>query len=53
MVTPLVPRYGEIVGRVYERLGWDPRKFKGVRLEMKYPPLSSSVVLSSPLPEGS
>ncbi len=53
VVTPLVPRYGEIVGRVYERLGWDPRKFKGVRLEMKYPPLSSSVVLSSPLPEGS
>jgi len=48
--TPLVPRYSEYVRKVYERLGWDPTAFRGVRLHMEYPPLGSNVILRFPLP---
>jgi hypothetical protein len=51
VVTSIVPRYGEMVDRVYARLGWDPSSFGGMRVEMKHPPLTSRVVLSYALPE--
>ena len=48
--TPLVPRYAQLVKRVYERMNWTPQRFKGVRLLMDYPPLGSDVILRFPLP---
>lgn len=51
VATPMAPRYGEIIDRVYERLAWDPQDFRGYRYEMKYPPLPCTVVLSYELPE--
>lgn len=45
VATPLVPRYAEMVQSVFERGGWDPRDFVGMRLEMDYPPLHSQVML--------
>lgn len=49
--TPLMPRYSELVGAVFERTDWDPKDFRALRLEMKYPPVNSTVVLRYLLPE--
>ena len=51
VVTPLAPRYGEIVEHVYRELEWDAQDFRGFRFEMKYPPLPCTVVLGYELPE--
>lgn len=51
VATKQVPKYSEIHDYIYERLGWDPSEFRGVRLEMKYPPLGSTVVQRFMLPE--
>ncbi|MCA9312380.1 MAG: hypothetical protein KDA21_14295, partial [Phycisphaerales bacterium] len=51
VATRLVPRYREIHDYVFKRLGWDPKAFCGVRLEMKYPPLDSTVMQRFCLPE--
>ena len=48
--TTLVPRYPQIVQKVYERMGWNPEDFRGTRLIMEYPPLGSNVLLRFPLP---
>jgi hypothetical protein len=48
--TPLVPRYSELIGKVYERMGWQPEQFRGIRLLMEFPPLGSNVILRFPLP---
>ena len=50
VTTPLVPRYGEIVAGVYQRMGWDPGSFRALRFEMKCPPLPSTVRLRYELP---
>ena len=47
--TPLVPRYPQLLQKVYERLEWNPEDFRGVRLLMKYPPLGANVILRFPL----
>src|SRR5262249_23769854 len=49
--TPLVPRYKQIVGRAYERMSWNPSDFRGLRVEMPHPPMSSRIVLRWRLPE--
>jgi hypothetical protein len=51
IATPNVPRYSEIVNHVYERMGWDGRRFRGCRMELMYPPLGSTVLLRFDLPE--
>jgi hypothetical protein len=51
VATSLVPHYAEIVRMVYERLDWTPSEFRGVRLQMPYPPFGSTVVLQFKLPE--
>ena len=51
VATPLVPRYAELVNTVYQRAGWDPNDFCGVRFVLKYPPFPSTVVFGFPLPE--
>jgi len=50
VTTPLVPRYSEMIDRVWERMAWNPKDFRGIRLHMKYPPLDSTVMLRFPLP---
>jgi len=50
LATPLAPRYEELVGRVYQRLDWEPQAFRGARFELTYPPLPYSVVQSYVLP---
>lgn len=49
--TPLVPGLPEMVGRVYERMGWDARSFRGYRLVMRYPALPSTVMIQHDLAE--
>lgn len=53
VATPLVPRYSEMQGFAFERLGWTPGDFRGIRLQMKYPPLGSTVVQRFGLPDRS
>ncbi len=50
VATPLVPRYAELVQRVVDRLGGDMGAFRGLRFELKYPPLGSTAVLRFDLP---
>jgi hypothetical protein len=49
--TPLVPRYEEMVDSVYERAGWDKRRFSGCRVILKYPPVPSMPSLRYDLPQ--
>ena len=51
VATPLVPRYSEMVQRVFDRAGWNPSDFAGVRVEMEYPPLHSQLMIRFPLPK--
>lgn len=48
--TPLVPDYDRLIGRVFERAGWNARDFVCLRLVMPYPPMPASVKLSYELP---
>jgi hypothetical protein len=48
--TALVPKYPSIVRYVYQRMGWDPAEFHGVRLLMEYPPLGANIILRFALP---
>lgn len=49
--TPLFAGYGRLMTRIYERMGWDPAQFRGVRLQTKYPPMGTNVSLRFALPE--
>lgn len=51
LATPRVPNYANMFTRVCERLGCRPSQMRAVRLEMKYPPLGSMVVLRFDLPD--
>jgi len=51
LATPLVPRYSQIAARVYERMGWKPSDFRGLRVEIPYAPMSSRVVMKWGLPD--
>lgn len=48
--TPRATRYTEFVRTMQERLGVDPADLRGIRVELKYPPLGSMVVFRYPLP---
>lgn len=50
--SPLIPRYAELMQSVFDRLGFPADEFRGHRLVLKHPPMNSTVVLRSPLPEG-
>mgnify|MGYP005724510193 CR=1 FL=1 len=50
VATTLVPHYSDMHGYIYERLGWDPSAFRAIRLEMKYPPLGSTIIQRFGLP---
>jgi hypothetical protein len=49
VATSMFPRYPALVGKVFERMGWDAREFRGMRLTMRHPPLASKVVMRWPL----
>lgn len=51
--TPAVPNYAKLASKVYERMNWDPKRFRGVRLTLDYPPLGSNVILRFLLPQNS
>ncbi|GJQ30138.1 MAG: hypothetical protein HBSAPP03_20220 [Phycisphaerae bacterium] len=51
VTTPSVPRYAEIAQSVYERLGYRPAEFRGIRMVMPYPPMNSMVVARWDLPK--
>jgi hypothetical protein len=44
-----VPRMGELVDAVFQRLGWSLEDFRAVRFEVAYPPFPSVAVLRVPL----
>lgn len=50
VATPLVPRYSDMQSYVFDRLGWKASDFQGVRFQMKYPPLGSTVIQRFELP---
>lgn len=50
-VTPIYPRYAELVDMAYRRVGWDPADFVGYRLVVKYPPMGTAVSVRFDLPE--
>ncbi len=49
--SPVVPRYEDLIARVFERGNWDRRDFRAFRLAVQYPPMHSTVVLRFELPE--
>lgn len=51
VATPAVPRYSRLAEFVYERMGWNPGDFSGLRVTIPFPPMSSRAVLRWPLPE--
>lgn len=51
VATPLVPRYAEMLQLVTKRLEIDAGEFRGLRFELKYPPLGSTAVLRFGLPD--
>ena len=44
MVSPDVPRYGEMLRQAFERAGWDGDDFVGYRFTMRYPPIPTVAV---------
>jgi len=51
VATPLVPRYSNLLSRVFSRMGWTPSDFSGLRLRIDFPPMSSRVVVRWRLPD--
>ena len=49
--TPLVENYTAMTDLVFERLGWKPEDFQAWRLEVKFPPLPATLIMSFPLQE--
>ena len=47
--TPRIERYTEMTELVFHRLGWDPHDFRAWRLEMQFPPLPATLIMSFPL----
>ncbi len=48
---PVFPRHGEVLESVLRASGWRAEDFHGLRLDLKYPPMPSLVVIEWPLPE--
>ncbi len=51
VATPLAPVLSRVAEKVYARMGWNADDFRGVRLQVQHPPMSSRVVLRWKLPE--
>jgi hypothetical protein len=51
VATPLAPALHRIAERVYSRMAWNPDDFRGIRLHVPHPPMSSRLVLRWQLAE--
>ncbi len=51
VATAMLPSYTKMASRVYEKMGWNPDDFVGLRLQIPFPPMSTRVVIRWPLPE--
>jgi hypothetical protein len=51
LTTPLVPPLSKIAARVYEQMDWNPKEFRGLRLQVPYAPMGSELAMRWPLPE--
>ncbi len=49
VATPLAPGIARVIDRVYSRLGHKAADFRGMRLTLRYPPMSSRLVMRWPL----
>jgi hypothetical protein len=49
--TALVPGYSKMLAWIYEQMGWRPEEFRGYRVQVPYPVMSSRVVIRWPLLE--
>lgn len=49
VATALVPGYNDLFNYVGQQTGWDLAEFRGIRLQIKFPPLGSTVMLRFPL----
>ncbi len=45
VASSLASQYAKVVDSAYARLGWKPSDFRGYRLEYRFPPMSSRVVV--------
>lgn len=50
VATMLAPRYDLLHAQIYQRMGWNPSEFRGFRVHLNHPPMSSRLVLRFPLP---
>jgi hypothetical protein len=50
LVTPLLPRYSNLVRDVFARLAWNADDFRAFRLSMPYPPVPTVALLRVRLP---
>lgn len=48
--TPLVPEYPRLLRTAFSARDWDPREFRGFRLQMRFPPIPSVLLLRFRLP---
>lgn len=51
IATPYIPRYAALMRYVFARLGVDHEDFIGHRFVLRYPPLSTAVIVRTQLPE--
>lgn len=50
VATSAVPRLAKLADHLYERMGWKPTEFRGVRLQMRFPPMGTQMVMRWKLP---
>lgn len=48
--TEHMPRHVELMQSIFERCGWNPKDFVGVRLQLQYPPMPSTAIIRYRLP---
>lgn len=51
VVTAEVAHYPKLIDHVFERLGWDPKDFRGFRLKIRYPSIPTLGIIRYPLPD--
>ena len=51
VLTPEVTQYRKMLHSVFERLNWDPARFRGFRFKQRFPPIPSLAILRYELPE--
>lgn len=49
LANSAVPGLAKLASSLYARMNWNPADFRGLRLQVKHPPMSSRVVLRWPL----